>query len=330
MVHRLLAHWRDAQGEGEFPSLDAILKGDLGDILPSIFVLKVPADAGEPAFARVGESFAGEVSGDLTGRPVSAAPEGTLLEQAVGIYDEVLAKKVPITRDGEFEHVQCGTVLYRSIILPLSEGQGTIDFLLGAANFKTKDEEGAGKFDAPPLKPFPKKGLQTPGKPPAQGAFRAEIPGRVVAFPSSPRPIERGRPVDAENKKLIVGQDIRFSGEITSCDRLVVEGRVEASLTNARVIEVAPSGFFKGDAQVEEADISGLYEGTLIAYDKLTVRTGGRVSGSIRYGNIIIETGGEISGDMHALSQEEQAESREEAETPDETADTPTLSPEKA
>ena len=146
MVHRLLAHWRDAhwrdaQGEGGFPSLDAILKRDLGNMLPSIFVLEVPADAGEPAFARVGELFAGEVSGDLTGRPVSAVPEGTLLQQAVGIYDEVLARKVPMTRGGEFEHVQGGTVLYRGIILPLSEGQGTIDFLLGAINSKTKDEE---------------------------------------------------------------------------------------------------------------------------------------------------------------------------------------------
>ncbi len=112
MVHLLLAHWRDAQGEGGFPSLDDILKLDLGNILPSIFVLEVPADAGEPAFARVGKSFAGEVSSDLTGRPVSAVPEGTLLEQAVGIYDEVLARKVPVTRGGEFEHVQGGTVLY--------------------------------------------------------------------------------------------------------------------------------------------------------------------------------------------------------------------------
>ncbi len=70
MVHRLLTHWRDAQPEGGFPSLDAILKRDLGNILPSIFVLEVPADAGEPAFARVGKSFAGVVYDDLTGRPV--------------------------------------------------------------------------------------------------------------------------------------------------------------------------------------------------------------------------------------------------------------------
>ncbi len=140
MVHSLLAHWRDAQGEGGFPSLDAMLKRDLGNMLPSIFVLKVPADDEEPTFARVGKSFAGEVSGDLTGRPVWV-PEGTLLDQAVGIYDEVLARKVPVTKDGEFEHVQGGTVLYRSILLPLSEGQGRIDFLLGAINSKTKDEE---------------------------------------------------------------------------------------------------------------------------------------------------------------------------------------------
>ena len=207
---------------------------------------------------------------------------------------------------------------------------------------KAPGDEGTRKFDAPPLKPFSKKGSHTPGKPPGQAAFRPEIPRRVVEIPGSPRRIEPGRAVDAENKKLIVGQDIHLSGEITSCDRLVVEGRVEASLTNARVIEVAPNGFFKGDAQVEEADISGRYEGTLIAYEKLTVRAGGRVSGSIRYGNIVIESGGEISGDMHALSEDEQAEAREAPEareareapetpeTPDELPKTSTVSPEKA
>jgi hypothetical protein len=141
MVHRLLVHWRNAQGDELFPSLDAVLERDLGDIGPSIFVLGVSDGEGEPAFERVGESFAGEVSGDLTGQPVSAAPEGTLLAQAVGYYDKVLSKKIPITTGGEFRHVQGGTVLYRSIILPLSESGGTIDFLLGAANCRKKEED---------------------------------------------------------------------------------------------------------------------------------------------------------------------------------------------
>ncbi len=41
MVHRLLVHRRDAQGDGAFPTLDAVLKRDPGDIGPSIFVLRV-------------------------------------------------------------------------------------------------------------------------------------------------------------------------------------------------------------------------------------------------------------------------------------------------
>ncbi len=141
MVHRLLVHWRDAQGDDPFPSLDAVLKRGLGDIGPSIIVLRVSDGEGEPVFERIGETFAGEVSGDLTGQPVSAAPKGTLLAQAVGYYGKVLSKKVPITTGGEFRHVQGGTVLYRSIMLPLSGGGGTIDFLLGAANCKKKEED---------------------------------------------------------------------------------------------------------------------------------------------------------------------------------------------
>ena len=140
-VHCVLVHWRDARGDGAFPSLDAVLKRDLGNIGPSIFVLRVADGEGEPAFERVGESFAGEMPSDLTGQPVSAVPKGTLLEQAIDHYHTVLAKKFPMTTSGEFRHVQGGTVLYRSILLPLSEGRGTIDFLLGAANCRKKAED---------------------------------------------------------------------------------------------------------------------------------------------------------------------------------------------
>lgn len=159
-------------------------------------------------------------------------------------------------------------------------------------------------ISAPPLKPFSKKGSHVPSKPPGPTAsFQPEIPRRPVSVPSVPRRIERGRVPDADSKRLFVGRDICLNGEITSCDKLVVEGRVEASLSNARVIEVAPTGFFRGAAQVEEADISGRYEGELIATDKLIVRAGGQISGSIRYGKIVIESGGEISGDMQTLDQ---------------------------
>lgn len=197
--------------------------------------------------------------------------------------------------------------------------------------------EEAGDIDAPPLKPFSKKGshVPTPAKPPSSSGYRAEIPRRI-GIPGSGRRIERPRSAETETKKLIVGREISFSGTITSCDKLVVEGSVEASLMDARMIEVAPTGYFKGDARVEEADISGQFEGELIAYDKLVVRAGGRVSGSVRYGRIVIESGGEVSGDMQALSAADQipAQAPHAAEDPDETdeadEDPEDAAPEKA
>lgn len=162
-------------------------------------------------------------------------------------------------------------------------------------------EEDSGGISAPPLKPFSKKGSHQPAKHLSGASFSHEIPNRPVDGPNPARRMDRSRPGDTESKKLVVGREICLKGEITSCDKLVVEGCVEAALTNARIIEVAPSGFFKGNAQVKEADISGRFEGELTADDKLTVRNGGRISGVIRYGRIIIESGGEIDGEMETL-----------------------------
>ncbi len=159
---------------------------------------------------------------------------------------------------------------------------------------------------APPLKPFSRKGSHTPPKKPAT-TFRPEIARGPITIPGVSRRIEHGRPGESESRKLTVGRDICLAGEITSCDKLVVEGRVEVHLSDARVIEIAPSGFFKGSAEVELADVSGRFDGELIARDKLIVRNGGRIKGSIRYGSIVIESGGEISGDMRTLEADDPA-----------------------
>jgi cytoskeletal protein CcmA (bactofilin family) len=158
---------------------------------------------------------------------------------------------------------------------------------------------------APPLKPFSRNASHGPGasSAPAKPAQPAtpEPPRRTPDIPTAVRRIDHPRGLETESKKLTVGRDISLKGEITSCDKLVVEGRVEATMESARVIEVARSGFFKGNVVVEEADISGRFEGELTAKSQLTVRAGGRVSGAIRYGKIVIEAGGEISGDMSSL-----------------------------
>ncbi|MBT7956776.1 MAG: polymer-forming cytoskeletal protein [Rhodospirillaceae bacterium] len=164
------------------------------------------------------------------------------------------------------------------------------------------DNKSDKNISAPPLKPFSKKGSHAPAK--STGTpFRGEIPRRVTEIPGGPKRSDHMLALDDEANRLTVGRNICLNGEITACEKLVVDGRVEATLTDAHAIEVSPTGFFKGNADVMEAEISGKFEGTLVAKDLLTIHKDGRVDGSVRYGRIVIEAGGEISGDMASLDE---------------------------
>jgi len=136
-----------------------------------------------------------------------------------------------------------------------------------------------------------------------------------AAAPESAKPLS-SQTEESRGSKLIVGPDIKLKGvEITDCDTLVVEGRVEASM-DSRVVQIAETGVFLGTVGIDVAEIRGRFEGELTARKHLVVRTTGKVSGKIRYGRITIEEGGEISGDVSRL-----IEGRDESSNPAESAD---------
>jgi len=101
-----------------------------------------------------------------------------------------------------------------------------------------------------------------------------------------------------DSKKLIVGRDIALSGEINACEKLVVQGRVEANMSDCSEIEVTETGTFKGEAEVDVAEIDGAFEGSLIARELLLIRANGHVTGTIRFGRLEVERGGELMGDV--------------------------------
>lgn len=126
-----------------------------------------------------------------------------------------------------------------------------------------------------------------------------EIKPEYPAPPAKPAPREEGN-------KLIVGPNIKLKGsEITDCQILVVEGRVEASM-NSRDIRIAEGGVFSGKAEIDVAEIRGLFEGELTARKQLVIYASGKVTGKIRYGALTIEEGGAISGDVATIIKETQ------------------------
>ncbi|HTV44214.1 MAG TPA: polymer-forming cytoskeletal protein [Stellaceae bacterium] len=158
--------------------------------------------------------------------------------------------------------------------------------------------------------------LRPPAMPPrAPDLARSGDPGR----PADPlRPGEGvRRPSDLTNqpemRRLSVGREITLSGEINSCDKLFVEGSIEANLNNCRDVEIAETGLFKGSAAIEDAEVRGRFEGNLTVRKRLLIKATGRVSGTIRYGQIEIECGGQISGDIQAQSAGEPGETVSDA-----------------
>lgn len=149
----------------------------------------------------------------------------------------------------------------------------------------------------------------TPARSPLEVKPQPELPRRQVDLPTAPSAFaDKGDRVEpkadpAETKKLIVGPGISLSGEITACDRLIVEGSVQVTLNQTKAIEISQDGrFTNGKAEVEEADISGLYEGELTVRKRLIIRSTGQVKGTVRYGEIEIETGGKLSGSVSMLT----------------------------
>ena len=129
--------------------------------------------------------------------------------------------------------------------------------------------------------------------------FSAETRRRAVVKPSV-RDMDERRG-QSEERRLVVDREVFLDGQIDTCDRLIVRGRVEAELTDCLVMELAESGAFKGSATVQTAEIWGRFEGALTVRGNLLIHGTGRVSGIVRYGALEVRSGGEIDGDVQSL-----------------------------
>ena len=107
----------------------------------------------------------------------------------------------------------------------------------------------------------------------------------------------------AERRTLVVGRGISLQGTVTDAERLVVEGTVEASMIQATELSIAQGGVFKGEVEVEDAEIAGVIDGTLTVRGNLVVRATGKVLGTARCRRLQVEDGGQITGRIEMLQE---------------------------
>ncbi|MSO98159.1 MAG: polymer-forming cytoskeletal protein [Rhodospirillaceae bacterium] len=122
---------------------------------------------------------------------------------------------------------------------------------------------------------------------------------RVTEIPN----LNTVRASEAENngKRLSIGKHIKVSGEVSGCERLVVEGEINATMHDVNTLEIASCGRVGGKADVDSAVVAGSFDGTLIVRGHLEIPQGGSVCGTISYKSVTVANGGKLSGTITIL-----------------------------
>ncbi len=170
----------------------------------------------------------------------------------------------------------------------------------------TKPDTGLG---VPPYRPAPAKEIPAMGRIPFPSPIPSTPPGPPATPPPAgtlpPRPAPGRAPgrETTDRRTLVVGRGISVQGTVQDAERLVVEGTVEASMIHATELSISPGGVFKGEVEVEDAEVAGTIDGTLTARGNLIVRASGKVLGTARCRRLQVEDGGQITGRIEMLTE---------------------------
>jgi hypothetical protein len=131
LILRVLALWEQLRRGRVFPEVGDLDSTAFGADWASCFVLALAEDG--PRFAVLGDLFAGAEPALRAGSAISACKPQTLTRLATEFFPSVLERRIPVSVGGEGWHLG-RPILFRAILLPLSDDDARIDALLGAAN----------------------------------------------------------------------------------------------------------------------------------------------------------------------------------------------------
>ena len=136
LVGRALACWEEVRGERPFPDrndFDTVFRDRLDG---SIFLVAIGGSEDTDHVVESDNALIEALGLDPVGRKViDVLPSAT--EKGLSFCRTAADLKKPIADVGHFTNAEGEDVYYRSVLLPLSDDQVNINYLLGAFSFKT-------------------------------------------------------------------------------------------------------------------------------------------------------------------------------------------------
>ena len=107
---------------------------------------------------------------------------------------------------------------------------------------------------------------------------------------------ERERRASADGKTSVLGRTLRFKGDLTADEDLVIQGSVEGSIKHTQSLTIGVDGSMVGDIHARTIIIEGSVDGDLYGAESVTVRATGRVRGSIFAPTVSLAEGSAFNG----------------------------------
>ncbi|MCF8473462.1 MAG: hypothetical protein K9G26_02090 [Emcibacter sp.] len=159
ITFQLYNYWFGLAENHGIPPLKALTPDAIASYKQNMVLIDLRDPDDEPTLQVVGQVLKQDIDPAEPLKYISDIPRRTMLSRITDHYMQVLANKLPISFDAEFMNKEKEKILYRTILLPFSDDDKTINFILGAIRWiSEKDKITANKkntaLNPPPIEPI--------------------------------------------------------------------------------------------------------------------------------------------------------------------------------
>jgi cytoskeletal protein CcmA (bactofilin family) len=113
-------------------------------------------------------------------------------------------------------------------------------------------------------------------------------------------------PYDMGDKKKVsvLGPTLKFKGELTASEDLLIQGQVEGSITHTSKLTIGPEGVLNANVRADHIAIEGTVTGDLIATTSVVVSETSEINGNIYSPTVTLREGAKFNGKIDMSGQE--------------------------
>src|SRR6202022_4683363 len=142
--------------------------------------------------------------------------------------------------------------------------------------------------------PEPSATRPEPREPRIEARVEPRSPPPRAAEPRAPEV----RAPEAAPRASVLGPTLRFRGELSAQEDLIVQGSVEGSITHTQNLTIGTDGSMTGNIRARVIVIDGKVDGDLYATESVNIRATAKVKGTVFAPRIAIQDGAFFQGQV--------------------------------